>query len=71
MMGILEFWDGTGGLGVSLESVGTALRGWGAGGTTDGSTQPSLFSQYILEIDITCWDADPVPEEEEGYEGGD
>lgn len=23
------------------------------------------------EIDITCWDADPVPEEEEGFEGGD
>lgn len=35
-------------------------------------TLPSpLLSQYILEIDITCWDADPVPEEEEGFEGGD
>lgn len=57
---------------MSLNTVGTALRGWGlGGGTIDGSTQPSLFSQYVLEIDITCWDADPVPEEEEGFEGGD
>lgn len=54
---------------MSLNMVGTALRGWG--GTIHGSTQPFLFSQSILEIDITCWDADPVPEEEEGFEGGD
>lgn len=59
---------------VSLNTVGTALievGGDGGGSTIDGSTQPSLLSQCILEIDITCWDADPVPEEEEGFEGGD
>ncbi|XP_022420130.1 drebrin isoform X3 [Delphinapterus leucas] len=32
---------------------------------------PSMFYNKPPEIDITCWDADPVPEEEEGFEGGD
>ncbi|XP_055451770.1 drebrin isoform X5 [Psammomys obesus] len=32
---------------------------------------PPLFYNKPPEIDITCWDADPVPEEEEGFEGGD
>ncbi|XP_036920369.1 drebrin isoform X3 [Sturnira hondurensis] len=30
-----------------------------------------VFYNKPPEIDITCWDADPVPEEEEGFEGGD
>ncbi|XP_032259717.1 drebrin isoform X5 [Phoca vitulina] len=32
---------------------------------------PPVFYNKPPEIDITCWDADPVPEEEEGFEGGD
>ncbi|XP_059773796.1 drebrin isoform X2 [Balaenoptera ricei] len=32
---------------------------------------PPMFYNKPPEIDITCWDADPVPEEEEGFEGGD
>ncbi|XP_008829162.1 drebrin isoform X2 [Nannospalax galili] len=32
---------------------------------------PPIFYNKPPEIDITCWDADPVPEEEEGFEGGD
>ncbi|XP_037356813.1 drebrin isoform X1 [Talpa occidentalis] len=32
---------------------------------------PPMFYSKPPEIDITCWDADPVPEEEEGFEGGD
>uniref|UniRef100_G3TZL2 Drebrin n=1 Tax=Loxodonta africana TaxID=9785 RepID=G3TZL2_LOXAF len=32
---------------------------------------PPVFYSKPPEIDITCWDADPVPEEEEGFEGGD
>lgn len=43
----------------------------GGQGAIERSTLSSLLCQYILEIDITCWDADPVPEEEEGFEGGD
>ncbi|XP_037678871.1 drebrin isoform X3 [Choloepus didactylus] len=31
---------------------------------------PPVFYNKPPEIDITCWDADPVPEEEEGFEGG-
>ncbi|XP_004371200.1 drebrin isoform X1 [Trichechus manatus latirostris] len=31
---------------------------------------PPVFYNKPPEIDITCWDADPVPEEE-GFEGGD
>lgn len=34
------------------------------------SLTPFPFPNTV-EIDITCWDADPVPEEEEGFEGGD
>ncbi|XP_062941042.1 drebrin isoform X2 [Cynocephalus volans] len=32
---------------------------------------PPVFYNKPPEIDITCWDADPAPEEEEGFEGGD
>ncbi|XP_058138965.1 drebrin isoform X2 [Dasypus novemcinctus] len=32
---------------------------------------PPVFYNKPPEIDITCWDADPVPEEEEGFEGAD
>ncbi|XP_048190186.1 drebrin isoform X2 [Perognathus longimembris pacificus] len=32
---------------------------------------PPVFYNKPPEIDITCWDADPVQEEEEGFEGGD
>ncbi|XP_054981507.1 drebrin isoform X2 [Sorex araneus] len=32
---------------------------------------PPVFYTKPPEIDITCWDADPVPEEEEGFERGD
>ncbi|KAM4819514.1 drebrin isoform 5-T5 [Thomomys bottae] len=32
---------------------------------------PPVFYNKPPEIDITCWDADPVPEEEEAFEGGD
>ncbi|XP_053519766.1 drebrin isoform X8 [Artibeus jamaicensis] len=32
---------------------------------------PPVFYNKPPEIDITCWDADPVPEEEEGFEGDD
>nr|XP_045008373.1 drebrin isoform X2 [Jaculus jaculus] len=32
---------------------------------------PPVFYNKPPEIDITCWDADPLPEEEEGFEGGD
>lgn len=32
---------------------------------------PPVFYNKPPEIDITCWDAEPVPEEEEGFEGGD
>ncbi|KAM5300924.1 drebrin isoform 4-T4 [Glossophaga mutica] len=32
---------------------------------------PPVFYNKPPEIDITCWDADPVPEDEEGFEGGD
>ncbi|XP_006873513.1 PREDICTED: drebrin [Chrysochloris asiatica] len=32
---------------------------------------PPVLYNKPPEIDITCWDADPVPEEEEGFEGGD
>ncbi|XP_036279139.1 drebrin isoform X2 [Pipistrellus kuhlii] len=32
---------------------------------------PPVFYNKPPEIDITCWDADPVPEAEEGFEGGD
>ncbi|XP_045140781.1 drebrin isoform X2 [Echinops telfairi] len=32
---------------------------------------PPVFYNKPPEIDITCWDADPVPEEEEGFQGGD
>ncbi|XP_042638481.1 drebrin [Orycteropus afer afer] len=32
---------------------------------------PPVFYNKPPEIDITCWDADPVPEEEESFEGGD
>lgn len=46
----------------------------GVWGNSHGCAGPSPYLPSFpntIEIDITCWDADPVPEEEEGFEGGD
>lgn len=47
----------------------TAPRVWGTQLWT--LTDHLISFPNTIEIDITCWDADPVPEEEEGFEGGD
>ncbi|XP_037763263.1 drebrin isoform X2 [Chelonia mydas] len=36
---------------------------------TSAKTPPAVFYAKPPEIDITCWDADPVPEDEESFGG--
>ncbi|XP_030429330.1 drebrin isoform X1 [Gopherus evgoodei] len=36
---------------------------------TSAKTPPAVFYTKPPEIDITCWDADPVPEDEESFGG--